>query len=311
MNREEGVGYVKFVGESVHDGSIGADAAGRALLAVDELLKFFNRQQSRDLASTDYEINVRTKQGSWEVVVLGGIGIFAASYIKKAAEKMAERDFTDTGLKDVLRRSVDALKWLARVLKHTKGSLDFSSTSISWRANEGKVGIPNQEGEVIYVPLEYLKWYLSLPSQPLRKLTQPVEKERKLVIASKIDGATDEVEVSAPDKIYMGHQLESQDEDFLFPELEHGQQIQLEGKLTRGNENTNSLGLEYAGHVLNCVPEAGSIVQFKSALFLRCRVFATVSRLAKQHVEVERRPTLIVSHVIPLQSDDQLTLFDQ
>jgi len=305
----EGVGYIKLVGSSVEDGSVGAEAAGKALLALDDLLKYFNRQQSKGFSSLPYEITVKTKEGSWEVLVLGGIGIFAGAYIKKAAEKMAERDFADVGFKDVLRKSIDAIRWLVKLVKHTKGTLDFASTEISWKISEGKVGVENYDGETMYVPIEYFKWYFGISKSLLKGLTQPIEENRTLIVASEQDGGVDEVEVNLSDIIFFGHEDVSSEEEFLFPELEHGQKIELEGRLTRGNENTNSLGLEYAGHVLNCVPETGSITQFKPALFLKCRVFATVSRLVKQHVEAERRPTLIISHVAPLESDDQLKLF--
>ena len=56
----EGVGYIKFVGSAVEDGAIGADAAGNSLLALDELIRYFNRQQSKGFSSLPYEITVKT-----------------------------------------------------------------------------------------------------------------------------------------------------------------------------------------------------------------------------------------------------------
>lgn len=305
----EGVGYIKFVGSAVEDGAIGADAAGNSLLALDELIRYFNRQQSKGFSSLPYEITVKTHKGSWEVVVLGGIGIFAAAYIKKAAERMAENDFAELGFKDVLRKSVDALRKLVELAKHTKGKLDFSSPDLSWRVADGTVGVQNDQGEILYIPLEYFQWYTGISSNLLKKLTGPIQDNRSLIIASEHHGQVEQTIITTSDKAYFGHETASNEEEFLFPELEHGQLVELEGRLTRGNENTNSIGFEYRGHVLNCVPETGSIIQFKPALFLRCRVVATVTRLLKQHTEAERRPTLILKYVIPLESDDQLGLF--
>lgn len=278
-------------------------------MALDDTLKYFNRQQSRGFATLPYEITVKTHKGSWTVLILGGLGIFAGAYIKKAAEKMAERDFDGVGFKDVIRKSVDALRRLVELVKHTKGSLDFSALDLSWRAAGGMVGIEGHDGTVMYIPIEYFKWYLGIPKNFLYRLTQSVEENRSLVVASEEGGSIVEAEVSLRDKIFFGHADASPDGEFLFPELQHGSTVELEGRLTRGNENTNSIGLEYRGHILNCIPETGSIVHFKPALFLKCRVFATVSRLAKQHTEAERRPTLIISHVVPLETDDQLNLF--
>lgn len=306
----EGVGYIKFVGSAVEDGSIGADAAGNALLALDELIRYFNRRQSRGFSSLPYEITVETHKGSWEVVILGGVGIFAAAYIKKAAEKMAENDFGDVGFRDVIRKSLRALKKLLDIVKHTKGTLDFLASDMSWRIAEGAVGIENDQGETIYVPLEYFQWYIGIPRYFLRKLTLPIQQNRSLVVASQMDGQIEEILITEEDKVYFGHESVVSDEELLFPELEHGAIVELEGRLTRGNENTNSIGFEYSGHVLNCVPEVGSIIQFKPALFLRCRIVATVTRLLKQHTEADRRPTLILRYVIPLETDDQLRLFE-
>ncbi len=305
----EGVGYIKFIGSAVEDGSIGADAAGNSLLALDELIRYFNRQQSRGFSSLPYEISVKTYKGSWEVVVLGGVGIYAASYIKKAAEKMAENDFSGVGFKDVIRKSLDALKKFIDVAKHTKGKLDLSAPDLSWRVSEGTVGIQNDEGEMMYIPLEYLQWYVGIPGNLLKKLTHPIQENRSLIVASKTKGQIEETLIATREKVYFGHQDDLNEEEFLFPELEHGEVVELEGRLTRGNENTNSIGFEYSGHVLNCVPETGSIIQFKSALFLRCRIVATVTRLLKQHAEAERRPTLILKYVTPLETDSQLGLF--
>ncbi|MGL0788919.1 hypothetical protein ISN35_05770 [Xanthomonas translucens pv. undulosa] len=310
-SESEGVGYIKFVGSAVEDGSIGADAAGNSLLALDELIRYFNRRQSKGFSALPYEITVKTHKGSWEVVVIGGVGIFVAAYIKKAAEKMAENDFADLGFKDVIRKSIDALRKLIDLVKHTKGNLDFSAPDLSWRVSEGSVGIKNSEGELMYVPLEYFQWYVGISSGLLKKLTFPIQENRSLIVASKVNGQIEQALITSSDKVYFGHENSLSEDEFLFPELEHGQVVELEGRLTRGNENTNSIGFEYGGHILNCVPEVGSIIQFKPALFLRCRIVATVTRLSKQHTEAERRPTLILKYVIPLETDDQPRLFER
>ena len=143
---QDSVGYIKFVGSAVEDGSIGADAAGRSLLALDELIRYFNRQQSKGFSSFPYEITIKTRKGSWEVLVLGLIGIFAVAYLKKAGETMAQNDLKDVGFKDVIQKSVDALKKLVDLAKHTEGNLDFSAPDLSWRVSEGTVGIENYAG---------------------------------------------------------------------------------------------------------------------------------------------------------------------
>lgn len=303
--REESVGYVKFSGEAVHEGQIAADAAGNALLGLDECLRYFNRKQAPALARVPYEIPVKTTKGSWEVWLLAGIGIYSASYIKKAAEKMAENDFKDIGLKDVLTKSIGALKHLVELVKHTKGNFDWASEDLSWRIADGLVGVTNSEGEVLFLPVEYFRWYFGLPRNMLKRITSAVEVDRTLTIAVRTSDGYETTTVEALEKEYFGHDLAANEEEFLFPELHHGDYVQLEGRLTRGNENSNSVGLEYQGHILNCVPEAGNIKQYKPALFLRCIVNGTVSRLYKQHTFAERRPTIVFSSITPLESDDE------
>jgi len=38
-------------------------------------------------------------------------------------------------------------------------------------------------------------------------------------------------------------------DDFIFPEIQHEDEVRLEGKLTRGNEQSNTVGFEYQGHI--------------------------------------------------------------
>jgi hypothetical protein len=309
--REESVGYVKFKGEAVAEGAIGASAAGTALLAIDDLLKHFNRKQSKGFASVPYEIPVRTTKGSWEVWVVGAVTVFGSVYLKKAAEVMAENDFKDVGLKDVLRKSIDAVRTLIQLAKHTKGNLNWASSDLSWRASNNLVGVTNQVGETIYVPLEYFRWYLDMPENLLKRLTSPIEQNRRLAVGARSGEGFEEVEVDFWEKDYFGHEPAANDEAILFPELQHGDFVRLEGRLTRGNENTNSVGLEYGGHIINCIPEVGSITSYKPALFLRCVVEGVVSRLTRQHVVAERRPTIIFQRIIPLEQDAQYSLFER
>lgn len=310
---EQSVGYMKFSGEAVPKGIIGANAAGTALLGFDDCIRYFSKKQSPAFAKLEYEIPVKTTEGSWVVWVMGllgtGAAVYAAGYLKKAGEKMAENDFQDIGLKDVLRKSVDALRHLLELIKHMKGKIDWGSSNISWRVNDGLVGITNESGELIYVPLEFFKWYLDLPAGLLLKVTSVIEEERVLTIGSFKDGHFEETTITAREKIYFGHEDAANDEEMLFPELEHGQVVRLEGHLTRGNEDSNSVGLKYMGHILNCVPESGNIKRYKPALFLKCVVEGTISRLYKQSAIAEKRPTIIFSSITPMESDDQFGLF--
>ena len=77
------------------------------------------------------------------------------------------------------------------------------------------------------------------------------------------------------------------------PELEHGQNVVLQGEVTRGNEMSNTMGFSYQGHILTCYPESGSIVHFKPSLFLQCRIYGSITRLDEKGYLNSKKPKII------------------
>lgn len=312
-SEHEDVGFIKYSGDAVSHGVIDAGTAGLALIGLNEAIRFFNEKQAPSFAKLDYEIPVKTEPGSWTAYVLAaigtGAGVFALSYAKKAGEKMAEKDFEDIGFRDIFRKSLSAIQFLIQLVKHTGRNKGWDTNGMVVRENGTEIGIRNKHGEIIFLPVEFFRWYGSLPSQLLFKMTSVITTERIFSIGVKNGGSYKEVTVEAAERGLFTYEPVYDDELFLFPELEHGQPVRLEGKLIRGNEASNSVGLEYEGHVLNCLPERGNVRQFKPALFLKCVVEGTVSRLTKQRLVAEKRPTIILSKVTPLEQDDDSDLF--
>lgn len=228
---------------------------------------------------------------------------------EKTGEKLAENDIGEKTTGEILKQSVAAIQSLIRLVTHTKRNKDWISKNVQWRDNNEIIGIPNDKGEVVFIPYEHYKWITQAPPKIINKLTDVITPERSLAIGLAENNSFTEVVVTSENKqLFSGGELELEEEEFLFPELEHGQSINLEGKLTRGNEASNSLGLEYQGHIINCIPEEGSIVQFKSALFLKCIVEGTITRLTKKRNVAERRPTIIIKRVTPLENDREQNL---
>lgn len=312
MEHEE-IGFMKFSGDAVPSGIIDAGSAGMALVGLDEAIRFFNERQSPEFAKAEYQVPVRTTEGSWVAWILGiaaaGGGAFALGYLKKAGEKMAENDFKEVGLKDVLKKSADAIQHLIKLVKHTRLMRGWDTKNVLWKNNNSEIGILNAQGEPIYLPVEYFRWYSSLPPRLISKITTVIAQERTLSFGVRRDGEFEEVSVTVEEKAYFAEDELEIEEDYLFPDLKHGDQVKLEGKLTRGNASSNSIGLEYEGHILNCVPERGSIRRFKPALFLRCVVEGEITRLTKQRMVGEKKPTIIIRNVTPLERDDQYDLF--
>ena len=312
------VGYIKYTGEDAERGVIDAGSAGSALLGLDETLRYFNTQQSPDFASLDYDIPVQTRSGSWEAVVLGALATagvvgaaFATGYAKKAGEKIAENDFKDVTMKQVLQKSMSALKTLAKVVKHTRQARGWENARFAMEGQDAQIMLLNDKGEELLVPAEFFRWYRDMPPRLLMRMTSVVRTKRVLHIGMSGDTGTDEVVVTEREKsLFDEAPDDDNDGEQLFPELVHGQTVDLEGRLIRGSEASNSVGLEYQGHIVNCVPAKGNVRQYKLALFLHCKVSGRVNRHAKNRFVADRRPTIILDRVVPLERDVQGSLFD-
>ncbi|MEQ9010299.1 hypothetical protein [Algiphilus sp.] len=311
-DQETEVGYIRYEGDLVPRGILGARLAGNALLSVDDALRFFNRAQSPAFDAAPYEIPVKVRNGSWEAAIIASGTIVATTYLATAAKEMAKRDFEGIGLKDIFAKSLDAIRDLIRLAKHTRRMGGWDLTEVKWRNQNTEVGIKGESGEIEYFPWEYVKWYSKVPPKILLGLAEAVEEGRELEVYAGKPGQLVKEAITPKDKriFVAGEDPTAEDEVFLFPELEHGQRISVEGVLTRGNSSTNSLGFLYEGHILNCVPETGSIVQYKPALFLKCRLDGIVSRLHSGKPMAERRPTLIIQRLVMLEVDQQGKLFD-
>lgn len=304
---DEHLGLIRYVGKSVEAGYLDAGKSAQALLGVDEVLRYFVGAQDSSFAKADFEVPVRVRQGSVEIVVpdtavllASVLGPPAAVYLSTAAKKMAERDFDGVGLRDLFSTSLQALQWAIRIAKHV-GTLTrrVFDSGVQWRHANREIGIPNAAGELLFVPVEYLDLYERMPANLLVKITSVVEVERTLEVVVRRDGRDESVAVSVTDKPIFCPDAD----DVLFPELEHGAPFEHEGMVTRGNENANSLGFQYKGHILTCYPEEGNIARFKPALFLKSRLVGTVSRADKFGAPVELRPKVVFTSVEPVEDE--------
>lgn len=308
----EAVGYFIYEGLGVKEGIIDARAGGLALLGIDECIRYFAERENPILQKYSYELPVQTKKGSWEVLLIGAVSIFGAAYLKKSAEKMAENDFKDIGLKDVLKKSAQAVVYLIKLIKHKKGELDLNREKFSWDMNRKVAIIKNDSGDELEVPAEYIKWYASLPQNALKNIAYGVRDDITLTIGAQ----TDEhvyltTEIRENEKIFFGYPDEENPAEFLFPEFRDGDGVMIRGRLTRGNEQTNSVGVEHQGHVLNCIPEAGNINRYKPLLFTNCLIKGTVTRFPRGGAKPERKPTIIISSIEQTDQDiSQNNLFE-
>jgi len=317
MEEEKYLGYIKYEGPLVEEGLMDARKQAQALLGFDSALRYFIGKQAPDFRNLDFEIPVRIKKGSWEALipdtvagwVQAGLGVVATAYFTKAAQKMAEKDFSDYGITDLFRSSIVAIQWFAKIGKHMGDVAIRSFENLKFMDNNALVGICNKEGEYLYVPKHILDMYVSCNPHLLEKLAENIDQGRELKIGALVEGKIEEVLVSADDKSIFFEDESELDEDILFPDLVHGDDVVLEGEVTRENKTSNSMGFKYEDHILTAYPESGSIVPYKPLLFLKCRLYGTVNRLDEKGRIAARRPKLYFDRLEPLELEGNNDIF--
>jgi len=307
---ENCLGFLKYEGESVSEGYMDARKSAQALLGFDEAVRFFILEQAPTLKKIDFEFPVRVKKGCWEIeipklielIVISGGGFIATAYGKKAVEKMAERDFENFGVKDIFKKSLLAILWTIKIGKHLGDLTIKKFNKPKFKNNNSLVGIPNSENEYLFVPKENLDLYSSSPSKLLSSIAKLIEDDRSLQV-----GVYDNQELikETVTRRYRGIFTQEEEDlvDILFPELDHGENIILEGEVTRGNERANSIGFGYEGHILSCYPQSGSIVDFKHCLFLKCKIYGTISRLEENGGLGAKKPKILFTKIEPLEEE--------
>ena len=303
----EYIGFLRYSGKSLEKGYLGARQSAEALIGLDEALRYFVNEQDKELAKFDYDIPVRIRKGTWEAWIPQDIGVYlkpaatiiATAYLASAASKMAQNDFKNASLTALFKRAMQVIQWIIKIGKHLGTLTKRKFEDIEWRDGNRLIGILNENGERLFVPAAFLKFYEQMPIHLLKKIASIVSEEIKLEIAV-YDDNEDKIEsLGQPHK----HIFCPDTTDVLFPELKHGQEVKLEGTVTRGNENTNNIGFQYQGHILTCYPKSGSIVKFKPELFLKCEIKGTISRKDKIGEITELKPKIIFTDLRCLDQD--------
>lgn len=303
----ESLGGVRYVGESVESGYLDARKSAEALLGLDEAIRYFVGTESTPLARLDYEIPVKVEKGSWQAQIpawiAGGACVVVTAYLTAGAQQMAKNDFSEASLRAVFRHALEGIQWAIRIGKHLGTLAVRKFEGAKFRDGNREVGIPNAQGELLWVPLAFINAFEKMPAGLLSRLASVVTEGRALEVVVR-EGSVEVTETLAiQHKFVFCHE----DSSVVLPELVHGDPFEGEGIVTRGNGNTNTLGFLYQGHILTCHPKDGKIIRFKQALFLRCRMTGVVSRTDKFGETTEAKPHIIFSDVVSLETDDSGT----
>lgn len=312
-DNEKYLAHFKFEGDLVKDGYLDARKAAEALIGIDEIFRYFLYKKSPELNAVEFDLPVRTRKGSWETLIPENIGELiqlalisgSAIYGGSALKKMGQNDVGDFGFKDVFKGIVKGIKWIVQIGKHLNTLKKRKFDKVEFKETKGVqfIGIYNDAGEILYVPKVYLELFTEIPETIFNRLTQLVEDERKLKIgfspSEKVDAddTKKEVSISIIDKgIFY---KEKEEEDVIFPELTHNQYVELEGHITRGNENSNTIGFAYKNHILTCYPISGKIVEDRTSFFGDCTIRGYVNRMDKNGVYIEKRPRIAYMDILP------------
>lgn len=314
-NEDDFLAYLKYEGEAIESGYMDARKSAEALIGMDEVVRFFLYQEDPELQTIQFEIPVRIRKGSWEALIphnieewiRTAIGLGITTYATTALKKLAENDFKDKKLKDIFKSAIKGIKWVIKIAAHIGSMTKKKIENVKFSENNTLIGIPNDKGEILFVPLKYFEFYISCPEKLFSKITNVIEEQRELVIGINKNDATDEddlndVKVTVSQKFIFTQKEEDTDE-ILFPELIHNQYVELAGHVTRGNENANTIGFEYKEHILTCAPVQGNITKYKNLLFTNCLIKGYVDRLDKEGNIKERRPRIKFSELLPNQKE--------
>ncbi len=326
-NNNDYLAFIKYEGKLVEHGYLDARKSAEALTGIDEVLRYFLYQVNQDLSKLEFDIPVRMQKGSWEALLPPDFGgwLFRmletgiGKYVYTALTDMEKHDVENKGGKDIAREAVKAIKWVLTIAGHVHSMTVKKFDNVDFRtAENGEIaaGIRNDEDRIMYVPQKYLELYAKCPPKLFSKLTKIVEEERTLVIgfhpdqSSDADDSKEDIRIAIREK-YVFTDRED-DNTTVFPELTHGAYAELKGHVTRGNENTNTIGFDYLHHILICTPANGSIRVYKRLLFTNCLIKGYVDRTNEEGSEVEKKPRIRFIDLIDISKPStQLGLFSR
>jgi len=230
--------------------------------------------------------------------IMTAAGLALTTYLTTAAQKMAKKDFDDVSIRDLFKKSLQAIQWVLRIGKHVGTVSQRKFNDLRFRNDNKEIGVPNSKGEYLYVPEFFLHLFEKVPTNLLEDLASPVTDDIEFEVVVR-EGSEDKGEsLKLAEKCIFC----SDEKEILFPELVDGMEVKLEGLVTRGNENTNTIGFVYKGHILTCEPRDGDVVPYKPALFVNSQMTGIIKRKSTEDAR-ESRPRIIFSSLVPLERD--------
>ncbi|MFA7381350.1 MAG: hypothetical protein WC150_12905 [Bacteroidia bacterium] len=317
---EENIAYISYKGHLVESGYLDARKSAEALTGIDEIIRYFLFQEDPSLQELHIEVPIKIQKGSWEALIPHNIeewiktavGLGITTYSTTALKKLAENDFKDKKIKDIFIGAFKGIRWVLKIASHLGSMAIKKIENAKFEGDNTWVTITNEVGESILVPYKYLEIYVSCPDKIFARVTNVIEDGRILAIGlNSSDNEDDgkEIQINATQKwIFTSKDTNN---DILFPDLVHDMYIEIEGHVTRGNENSNTIGFEYNKHILTCMPAQGNIINYKPLLFTNCIIKGYVDRLGVDGEINEKRPRIRFLDLVEIPPKTKADLFRQ
>lgn len=300
------LGFIKYHGELVEDGFLDARKSGEVLLGLDEFLRYFIYQENPSLREVEFEIPVKVRKGSWETIIPDNIEYYKIigswmimKYGGSALSEIAKNDFKDVSLKDILKKALANAIEVIKLSKHLGTLTKKKFENVQFAENNDSIGVVNSRGDQLWISSDVLELYSNCPASIFSKVTKIIEEQRELIIGLINENKKIEEQISYNNKAIFS---KTEDEvDIVLPELVHGKYVELKGRITRGNEKSNTIGFLYEGHIITCYPDKGNVKTHKSKLFNNCLIKGYVDRMSKEGTLLEKRPRIKFIEAINLE----------
>lgn len=277
------VGYVRIDDENLASGTIDMLSALNTMRGMESALKFFVRKNDSSFANTE-TINypVVTRDGCWEILIPAvgtviGVPLTAAAtaYAVKAAQNLADGDTKGKSSKDVFKSAITGVQSVIKISKHL-GTVRNRHVLKAKVIDRDNIILRNDTGAELSVTKAELDNYQNAPSNLISNLAYSATGKRTVSVGyvEGKKGVEERIDHKSRDVFIE----ENPEKEKLFPELVHGQHVKLIGKVTRGNQRSNTIGFEYEGHIITCEPIKNLVTNFLDAHYKKCEIYGIVSR---------------------------------
>jgi len=197
---------------------------------------------------------------------------------------------------------------VVKIAKHL-GSMGRNDELKGLKFDGDNVGVPNADGVYLHVSKDELRHYLKCPDDLLSDLVQAIGADQTLFIAEVDEegNAIEEPIEFGNRHIFTSAGTDDQPET-LFPDLIHGQYVELARSITRVNKIENTVGFAYEGHILTCKPFESAIATYlQGELFPNCIMKGIISRHTERNSIDSFRPKIVFSELMITHKENEDT----